>query len=101
MATAVYSMEPRTTVALPPSTLGPKALDSVLRVIPPRSAVHVGAGDGVAASRLWASTPVEHLLLVDASADAPGQLSAAATKVVGWSAACSFLGEHDGDDAIT
>ena len=67
-------------------------------MMPPRSVVHVGAGNGFSAARLWGAAAVEHLWLIDANPDELDQLSAAASKVGGWDAVCVLLGERDSED---
>ena len=87
----------------PVATVSPPAarqtLDFMRRVAPPTSVVHVGAGSGAAACRLWEEAAVEHLLLVEADAAKARELSTAAGRTRGWSAACALVGEHDGTDA--
>jgi hypothetical protein len=91
-------MPVRLPVATLPSPAARHTLDLMRRIAPPSSVVHVGAGNGVAASRLWQDAAVEHLLLIEADAGKASELSAA-TKILGWSAICALLGERDGRDA--
>jgi hypothetical protein len=83
-----------------PSHFLPQTLPAVRRILPASSVVHVGAGNGVAAGRLWGELGVEHLLLVEADPDEASQLSAVAARVSGWIATCALLGEQDSDDAV-
>ena len=78
----------------------PVALAALRRMMPPRSVVHVGAGNGVSAARLWGAGAVEHLWLFDANPDETEQLTVLASKVAGWDASCVLLADHDSEDGV-
>jgi hypothetical protein len=94
----VTSMPFHFPVATVPAPTARQYLNLLRRVAPPSSVVHVGAGSGVAAARLWEEAAVEHLLFVEADPAKARELSAAAA-TLGWNVACALLGEHDGADA--
>jgi len=93
-------MELRALVPTATSLPIPTSLDALRRIIPPRSVVHVGAGNGFSAARLWGGAAVEHLWLIDANPDERDQLSAATSEVGGWDAACVLLADQDREDGV-
>ena len=93
-------MELRALVPTAASLPIPTTLDALRRIIPPRSVVHVGAGNGFFAARLCGGAAVEHHWLTDAIPNERDQLSAATGQVGGWHAASVRPAGHDSEDWV-
>ena len=75
---------------------GRQVFDLVRNIAPPTSVIHVGAGNGAGAFRLWSDAAVSHVLLVDANPREADRLATATARVEGWRAAQVLLGDQDG-----